>query len=79
MSINLKNFIEALKVIRKTFQKHNIRWVLIGSLSLALQKVKITPKDIDILTNKKGALKCNNIEKEKRRYNLIINAMREKD
>ncbi len=56
-----QNFIKALRKINIRFQKHKIRWVLVGSLSLALQDVKIKPKDIDILTDKEGALKCNEI------------------
>ena len=56
-----QEFIKALRRIIERFQKHKIRWVLVGSLSLALQDVKIKPKDIDILTDKEGALKCNEI------------------
>lgn len=58
-----QNFIKALKKINKEFQKHKIRWVLVGSLSLAFQNVKIKPNDIDILTDKEGALKSNKIFK----------------
>lgn len=56
-----QNFINVLRKINIEFQKHKIRWVLVGSLSLVLQGAKIKPNDIDILTDKEGALKCNEI------------------
>lgn len=56
-----QNFLKVFRKINKRFQKHKIRWILVGSLSLALRDVKIKPKDIDILTDKEGALKCNEI------------------
>lgn len=59
-----QEFIKVLRRINERFQKHKIRWVLVGSLSLALQDVKIKPKDIDILTDKEGALKSNEIFKK---------------
>jgi predicted nucleotidyltransferase len=56
--------IKALKVIDQKLRDKKIKWVLVGSTSLALQGVKIRPKDIDILTNKKGAFKINKLLKE---------------
>lgn len=47
--------IDALQTVVQTLEGTDIRWVLAGSLSLALQGVKITPGDIDILTNRDGA------------------------
>ncbi len=47
-------------------ERKKIRWVLVGSASLALQGVKIKPKDIDILTDKKGAFKIGKLFEEYR-------------
>jgi len=57
-------FIEALKLISERYRIHNIKWILIGSSSLALNGVDVLPNDIDILTDKKGALKSNKIFEE---------------
>ncbi|MFA4873652.1 MAG: hypothetical protein WC659_07050 [Patescibacteria group bacterium] len=51
-----KKIINTLNIICRTLKGKKIKWVLIGSTSLALQGVRITPEDIDILTDKKGAL-----------------------
>jgi predicted nucleotidyltransferase len=59
-----KQIREALKLISKELKNKKIRWVLIGSTSLALQGVKVKPKDIDILTDKEGAIKMNEILKK---------------
>ena len=59
-----QKIIEVLKIINRKMKNRKIRWVLIGSTSLVLQEVKIKPKDIDILTNKEGAFKVNELLKE---------------
>jgi len=51
--------IKVLKIIYRKLKNRKIKWVLVGSTSLALQGVKIRPKDIDILTDKEGAFKIN--------------------
>lgn len=61
---NRKNIISALKIISERLNKNNINWVLIGGTSLYFQGVDVKIKDIDILTDKKGALECNEIFKE---------------
>jgi predicted nucleotidyltransferase len=55
---------EALNVIHRVLKDQNIEWVLVGSTSLALQGVKVDPKDIDILTDKKGAYKVAELLRE---------------
>jgi len=52
-------FIDVLTMIHDKLTPQRIEWVLIGSVSLALQGVDIEPKDIDILSNKDDALKTN--------------------
>ena len=47
--------IEALQVLVKRLKGTDIKWVLVGSVSLALQGVKVEPGDIDILTDRDGA------------------------
>jgi hypothetical protein len=61
--------IKALKIINQKLKGKKIKWVLVGSTSLALQGVKVTPKDIDILTDKKGAFK---IEKLFKKYKVGV-------
>ena len=52
-----KEIMDVLWLIITKLKNQNINWVLIGSTSLALQNVNIVPKDIDILTDKKGIKK----------------------
>jgi hypothetical protein len=59
-----KNMIKTLEIISKKLKGQNIKWVLVGSTSLALQKVRVKTKDIDILTDKSGAYRINKILKE---------------
>ena len=54
-------FINALKFLVEKFK--DVEWVLIGSMSLALQGVNVEPHDIDILTTKEGAYKINELLK----------------
>jgi hypothetical protein len=51
-------------VITHKFKDQNIKWVLVGSSSLALQGVKVKPGDIDIMTDKEGAEKIGLVLKE---------------
>jgi len=59
-----QKIIEALKIIYRELKNKKIKWVLVGSTSLALQGVKIKPKDIDILTNKEGAFEIGKLLEE---------------
>jgi hypothetical protein len=59
-----KRIQKALEIIYSKLKDKKIKWILAGSLSLALQGVKIRPKDIDIITDKKGALLMNKLLKE---------------
>ncbi len=60
----IHHFLDVLEIIFHRFKVNDIKWVLVGSTSLILQGVDIKPGDIDILTNKEGALKSNKIFKE---------------
>jgi hypothetical protein len=59
-----KKIQRALEIIYSRLKNKKIKWVLAGSSSLALQGVKIRPKDIDIITDKRGALLMNKLLKE---------------
>lgn len=48
------SIVSVLKIIEKKLDYHMIKWIVVGSLSLALQKVKINPDDIDIVSDKKS-------------------------
>jgi hypothetical protein len=56
--------ITALRIIYDKLTQRDIRWVLVGSTSLALQGVNVTPRDIDFLTDKDGAYKINELLKD---------------
>jgi len=56
--------VETLKVIYEKLKRQEVKWVLTGSTNLALQGLKIKPKDIDILTDKEDAFKINKLLKE---------------
>lgn len=58
-----QRLLQVLKSLCKNFEASNVRWVLAGSLSLALQGMKVEPNDIDILTDRQGAFKINAILK----------------
>ncbi len=49
--------LKALQIIDKYLESEDISWTLMGSVSLALQGVDVSPNDIDILTDKNGAFK----------------------
>ncbi len=46
------------------FREAGIKWMVIGSTSLAFHNIDIIPKDVDILTDKEGALKSNTVLKK---------------
>ena len=56
--------VETLKMIYEKLKGEEVKWVLTGSTNLALQGLKIKPKDIDILTDKEDAFKINKLLKE---------------
>jgi hypothetical protein len=47
-----KKFKETIKLICTRFRGKNIDWAIIGTTNLALQGIKIEPKDLDIVVNK---------------------------
>lgn len=50
---------QALQLLCKSLETSDVRWVLAGSLSLALQGVNVEPNDIDLLTDRQGAFRIN--------------------
>jgi len=48
-------FIDSLTTVGERIGKLETKWIVVGSLSLALQGVRVRPQDIDILTSKRGA------------------------
>jgi hypothetical protein len=59
-----KDAIECLQILCARVSNQDITWVLVGSTSLALQGVDVTPRDIDILTDEAGAYKINELLKD---------------
>jgi hypothetical protein len=55
---------QTLKLLCKSLEACDVRWVLAGSLSLALQGVDVEPHDIDLLTDRQGAFRINAILKK---------------
>jgi len=56
--------LEVLKFLCEELRDTNVKWVLAGSLSLALQGVAVEPKDIDVLTDRRGAFETNRVLKK---------------
>ena len=54
----------ALRIVVKHLKSEDIRWTVMGSVSLALQGVDISPNDVDILTDKNGAFKIGALLKD---------------
>lgn len=59
-----QNILQALKIITEKLSDQKINWVLIASANLALQGVDVEPKDIDILTDKEGAILIGQVLRE---------------
>ncbi|MBI4182234.1 MAG: hypothetical protein HY520_04680 [Candidatus Aenigmarchaeota archaeon] len=55
---------KVLRILCKKLNKSDVKWVIGGSVSLALQGVDTEPHDVDILTDEKGAYELNKILKE---------------
>jgi len=53
-----------LQIIYNKLKNQDIKWVLVGSTSLALQRVDINPFDIDILSDRDGAYRIGELLKE---------------
>jgi len=65
MNINVpKQSIDALKIIVNKIQDKNLRWVLGGSMALAIQGVDVKVNDINIFTDTDSADKISEILKE---------------
>jgi len=54
-----KDITESLRMLCRGLSNHDTRWVLVGSTSLALQEVDVTPGDIDILTDEAAIYEMN--------------------
>lgn len=52
-----RRIIRAIGFLNRRLRDSRIRWVIIGSTSLAIQGVKVSPNDIDVLTDRDGAFK----------------------
>ena len=48
-----------MRLLCKSLETSDVRWVLAGSLSLALQGISVEPHDIDLLTDRQGAFRIN--------------------
>lgn len=59
-----ENVIEVLKFIHDIFERNGIRWVLTGSISLALHGIDVRVGDIDIITDRASALKIGKLLKK---------------
>jgi len=57
----VEKFLKALKVLCERLEGRGVRWVVGGSLSLALQGVDVQPEDIDLITDEEGAYRIQEI------------------
>jgi hypothetical protein len=69
---------QALKLLFGMLETSSVHWVLAGSFSLALQGIAVDPRDIDLMTDRRGAFRINailkNYEKKKVEYSETENA-----
>jgi hypothetical protein len=56
--------VHTLATIQDLSSRNNVRWVLVGSLSLAIQGVKVPANDIDIATDEEGAFRLGELLQE---------------
>jgi len=63
-----RKFNKVLKILSEKLNR--IDYVIVGSTNLALQGVNVKPKDVDILTDKKGAYSINERLKEYETLNV---------
>lgn len=67
-----QQIMKALRIIHDTLKDTRINWTLGGSTNLLLQGVDVAPRDIDIVTDKQGAISIGelfkNYEIKKVRY-----------
>jgi hypothetical protein len=67
-----QRIMKALRIIHDTLKDTRINWTLGGSINLLLQGVDVAPRDIDIVTDKQGAISIGellkNYEIKKVRY-----------
>lgn len=59
-----QRIVKALRVLYRRLKDRKIRWVLIGTSSLALQGLDIGVEDIDILTDRADAFRIGELLKE---------------
>ena len=59
-----RSIIDILISIGKALEVKRLKWCIVGTTSLLLQGVDIKPGDIDILTDKEGAYRFNELFKE---------------
>jgi len=59
-----QQFVKVLRIIVNRLENKGINWVLGGSLNLALRGVEVTPRDIDLVTDKQGAFKIGELLKD---------------
>ena len=52
-----RRIIRAIEFLSRRLKYGRTKWALIGSTSLAIQGVKVSPNDIDVLTDREGAFK----------------------
>jgi hypothetical protein len=56
--------LNALRTLSQRIRRRGVKWVLVGSTSLALRWVDVAPSDIGILTDKEAALKLGQLLKD---------------
>jgi len=59
-----KNLAKAIIIIYEKLKNERFFWRIAGSTSLFLQGIKVKPKDMDIITDKAGAIKIQELLKD---------------
>jgi len=59
-----QKFKKVIKLIYTKLRDKNIKWAIIGTTNLALQGIKVKPKDLDIITDVKSLRMIKNLFKD---------------
>lgn len=59
-----KEFEKVIKIINERFRKNKIQWALIGSTNMAIQGIKVIPRDLDIVVHLSDLKKIKSIFSE---------------
>ncbi|MGM0686862.1 MAG: nucleotidyltransferase domain-containing protein [Promethearchaeati archaeon] len=67
-----RKIVRALKEVALLLYGHKVKWLVVGSTSLALQGVDVEPEDIDIICSKEDAFEIGRILKKYETQSVVF-------